>query len=394
MLAELALQLYAVLAPPRFDLLARAGAPISVKDPRLGSRPNPAFWDHDANGYRNASVPREAFVVAMGDSQTYGHGVWRGQNWPHQLEERVGRAVYGIANGGWGPTQNLLELDRALALRPRLVIQAFYTGNDLFDCFETVYGDRQLPELATTDATLVRELRAAEESEPLRGRYDRLYALVYGTAPGAQPEEPRGDLGRYSKLYRLASLARRVFDRKLHPPSWEEEKRKALAEPGRRHCQVFESGGIRTILTPALRASAMDLQDPRLAEGFRIALEALRRMDERVRGSGSEFLVLLIPTKELVFGDLALRTLPEAPDYRRLIETEETVRSQAMDFLRSHGVPFVDALPALRESLVRGVQPYKESPDGHPNPAGHRVIADVVAKEMARRGLAATPRGH
>ncbi len=67
---------------------------------------------------------------------------------------------------------------------------------------------------------------------------------------------------------------------------------------------------------------------------------------------------------------------------------EETVRSQAMDFLRSHGIPFVDALPALRESLARGVQPYKESPDGHPNPAGHRVIADVVAEEMERRGLA------
>ncbi len=98
-------------------------------------------------------------MVAMGDSQTYGTGVWRAQNWPHQLQELVGHRVYGISCGGWGPTQSLLELDRALALKPRLIVEAFYTGNDLFDCFETVYYDHQLPELATTDPKSTQAIR-------------------------------------------------------------------------------------------------------------------------------------------------------------------------------------------------------------------------------------------
>lgn len=391
-LAELALQLYTLLSPRR-NILARAGAPIWLPDPRLGKRPNPDFWDHDANGYRNPSVPAEAFVVAMGDSQTYGTGVWRSQNWPHQLQERVGRSVYGISCGAWGPTQSLFELERALAFKPRLIVEAFYSGNDLFDCFETVYADHQLKELATTDEKSAQAIRSAEASETLDARYERLYGLALGTSPETPPAGIRGYLSRNSKLYRLASLTRQVIDRKLRPIRWEEEKQDAKEEPGRTNDQVFESAGARTIFTSVLRSAAMDLEDPRIAEGLRIALEALVRMDARTRKAGTGFLVVLIPTKELVFRDLALPALPDARSYRRLVEMEEALRSEVMEFLRKHDIGFVDALPPLRESLARGEQPYKESADGHPNPAGYRAISGVVAGEMERRGLAAKPRG-
>ena len=64
-----------------------------------------------------ASVPEVAFVVALGDSQTYGTGVRREENWPHRLQETIGRPVYGISCGGWGPVQGFLLMDQALALR-------------------------------------------------------------------------------------------------------------------------------------------------------------------------------------------------------------------------------------------------------------------------------------
>jgi hypothetical protein len=403
-LAELALQLYSILAPPRLDLLARARARISLKDPRLGLRPNPAFWDHDTEGYRNASIPREAFVVAMGDSHTYGTGVWREQNWPHRLQELVGHRVYGISCGGWGPVQNLLELDRALSLKPRLIVQALYTGNDLYDCFQMVYHFHQLPELATTDSESAQAIRAAESAEPLRQRYDRLYELVRGIHPEPEPANPagapaprspgfRGFLRGHSKLYQLASLTQQLVTRKLQPRGWEAEKREAQTGLGKEYDRIFEAGGARTIFTPVFRSTAMDLNDPRIAEGFRIALETLLRINGRVREARTEFLVVLLPTKELVFRDLAVKARFDARDYWWVVEKEEVLRSQTMDFLRSHGIPFVDALPALRESLAGGVQPHQESSDGHPNPAGHRIIAGVVAAEMERRGLAVELRG-
>ena len=77
-----------------------------LKDPRLGIRPNPAFWDHDANGYRNASVPAEAFVVAMGDSQTYGTGV-------------LARAELAAPAAGTGGPQRLRDLLRRHGVRRR-----------------------------------------------------------------------------------------------------------------------------------------------------------------------------------------------------------------------------------------------------------------------------------
>ena len=164
--------------------------------------------------------------------------------------------------------------------------------------------------------------------------------------------------------------------------------------PAGRYDQIFESAGARTIFTSVLRSTAMDLEDPRIAEGLRIALEALVRMDARAREAGTGFLVVLIPTKELVFRDLALPALPDARDYRRLVEKEEVLRSE-VDGIPSktrHSASWMRC-PPLRESLARGEQPYQESADGHPNPAGYRVIAGVVAGEMERRGLAAKPRG-
>ena len=43
------------------------------------------------------------------------------------------------------------------------------------------------------------------------------------------------------------------------------------------------------------------------------------------------------------------------------------------------GIPYCEVLPALRASLASGVQPYHVSRDGHPNEAGHAVIARAVA---------------
>ncbi|MGH9368457.1 MAG: GDSL-type esterase/lipase family protein [Thermoanaerobaculia bacterium] len=388
LVAEAVLQLFSLLVPARMDFLRQARAPISLKDARLGLRPNPDFPDHDAGGYRNASVPPEADVVALGDSHTYGTGVRREENWPHRLAERTGRTVYGISCGGWGPTQSLILFDGALALKPRLVVEAFYTGNDLFDCFDTVYGDHGLPQLATDEPASAQAIRAAERREPLKERYDGLYRLLLEGTPAGAPPPPafrarslRSFLREHSKLYQLASVARYRVTRMFRRSGWEAEKEKARQGPAREFYRIFEQGAFRTIFTPVYRTAAMDLEDPRIAEGLRIALEALRSMSERAREAGTELLVLLIPTKELVFRDEAAKA-PPAEDYWWVIEKEQIIRTRTMEFLRGRGIPFLDTLPALRESLARGLQPYPESADGHPNPEGHRIIAGVVAAEM------------
>jgi len=89
--------------------------------------------------------------------------------------------------------------------------------------------------------------------------------------------------------------------------------------------------------------------------------------------------VLLVPTKELVFEELWGNP---STSYRVLTENEELFWRIAKDFFEENGIEYVDALPALRQQLTSGIQPYQVSRDGHPNEEGHRAIARLVATRI------------
>jgi len=103
-----------------------------------------------------------------------------------------------------------------------------------------------------------------------------------------------------------------------------------------------------------------------------------------VKAINISFLVLLIPTKELVFKAVLFnKHEPLTQVYKNLLENEELMWEQTKTFLLAHNISFVDALPALRESLRPGQQPYRMSWDGHPNEIGHRAIAALVLSEAS-----------
>jgi len=105
------------------------------------------------------------------------------------------------------------------------------------------------------------------------------------------------------------------------------------------------------------------------------------------------FLVVLIPTKELVFKELVDRDAPRSnPEYDRLIASETGFWEQTKSDLHDHGIEWVDALPALRKTLMARKSPYSPTPDGHPNATGYRAIADAVVAALSERGwLGTTP---
>src|SRR5262249_21274842 len=133
--AEGALRLLAahVVAVDRM-LEPRETTPM-LPDTVMGRRGNPRWFDHDSLGFRNeqkAGASNSADAVTIGDSQTYGVGVTREQAWPAQLSALSRRQVYSMSLPGWGPAQGYLVLDRALQFHPKLLVYAFYFGNDLF----------------------------------------------------------------------------------------------------------------------------------------------------------------------------------------------------------------------------------------------------------------------
>lgn len=369
-----------------------------VPDDRLGHRPAAGFFEHDSRGFRNPRALEHADLVALGDSQTYGTSVAAEDAWPRQLGAITGVSAYNMAFGGYGPTHSLALLDEALALEPAVVVEAFYAGNDLWDCFNMVVARRQLPELMSDDVELARRIREVERSDPIVPRLELLSgAYRRGDFGAASPQvsregPPPGQLpgyrrfpADYSGIYAVARGLRRELTRagaRFGADDWSWLKAKAESSNGL--WEVLEFSGFRTIAVPQYRDVALNLTDPRIFEGHRLALEAIRRMHARVLARGADFLVVLIPTKEAVFEGL----VPEAqrtPDLSALIQHERQVWERTKTALREAGIEFVDVLPSLKRRLERGEQPYFINQDGHPNSVGQRAIAGSVAEWMANR---------
>ncbi|MEE8320750.1 MAG: hypothetical protein V3R68_02775, partial [Gammaproteobacteria bacterium] len=119
-----------------------------LKDPLVKGRAKQLFPDmgevgpNDLLGFRNAAVPNDADIIIIGDSQTYGLNAIMQENWPHYFSENlpVGVSVYSMATGGWGAVQYFYASAKAPVFAPRMIIIAFYTGNDSLETFSMVSG--------------------------------------------------------------------------------------------------------------------------------------------------------------------------------------------------------------------------------------------------------------
>ena len=395
--SELTLYLFAFVSPRVDRLLAspwisRDYSP-TVPDERLIFRPNPAIPGHDSKGFRNPEVPTKAQIVALGDSQTYGTGVDAKEAWPRRLETMIGKTVYSMAFGGFGPVHSLILWDEAVALQPNVVIEAFYAGNDLWDSFNLVYNWKQLPELRSSDPALQASIREAEQSESIANRANKIHKMALEKPNVAVGEEsrnatqngflPKRLLSQHSKIYGLLRRTKYEFLSWVHKrnnstrETWIREK--AFAETHPESYQVYDDGQFQTIFMSEYRFSVLNLGDPRIAEGLEISLKAIKKMHQLATDRDIRFLVVLVPTKETVFRDLWKHP---STSYRSLIINEERFWSITKNFFSYNGIEYLDSLPVLKKQLALGIQPYPVSSDGHPNEHGHIAIADLVASHL------------
>lgn len=365
----------ACLVSPRVSALLSARGGLEIQDKKLGFRPNPAFFDHDAGGFRNKSVPQRADVVVLGDSMSYGTWVRREEAWPQRLQALARIDAYNMAYSGYCPVTSLLMLDEALELRPTLVIEALYGGNDFYESYAFVYREGKAPEFKTTDNSRLEALDKQDSEDSIA---DRSLALF----------EPRRGLkeflGRYCRTYGLLWLAKAVFVPD-HTWPWFWLKFRAGGFPG---WVPMEFDGFRTILSPDYRLLGLNLDDARIREGLLITLKCLRTINERLLERKVKFLVLYLPTKELVVEELLKdKTSRNSRSCQVLVENEKAALHVLEGFCRDQRISFVDATLALTASIREGKQPFLINHDAHPSAAGHNVIASVILEEIQRAGL-------
>jgi len=382
---ELLLQAAALLFPPVYRILMIGGEPALVQsiipDERLAHKGNPQYPEHDSWGFRNESVPQEAEVVVLGDSQTYGTGVNPKEAWPRQVESKSGIKVYNMAFPGWGPVESLILQSEIERLSPAVIVQAFYFGNDLYDSYESVYENHQYSELQSSDPEASEKIAEAEAVDPLALKISRLFHGKPKTASLA--DSIRGVLSNHSRLYGLARATLRTYENRQGPTGWATQKRKAREMP--ELFQVFESGNLRTVFTPAYRLAGLDQGDPRIREGLRVSLEAISRIAERAGSRQISFMVLLIPTKEFAFGSAVGSPTADLPDvYADLLENERQALEMTKSYLSARSIHFIEGAPIFQACIQEGIQLYRESNDGHPNPLGHEALANLVIPEILK----------
>lgn len=352
-----------------------------LTDPVLGQRLKPFVLGHDAKGFRNDSVPERADVVALGDSQTWGVNVTREHAWPQQLGRLTNRRVYNMGLGGYGPVQYWALTDEALTLAPRTLVVGLYFGNDLYDAYAMAYQYDAHAPLRRPDAP-------ADIADDTVGRraeeyWNQEFAFTYGygvSGAGSWADWLRGH----------TVIGRRLDQAGLWPSRVNLQYKigRAWAERHPDRGAFFEGeGAARTVFTTAYRQAAVDLSEPRIAEGLRITKELLTRINAKAEASGTRLLVVLIPTKESAYADvLRERGARLHETHEKLIRQEAAARAEIQALCERERVACADALPRLSEGIRSGAQLYSQGSESHPHASGYALIAAVARDELARRG--------
>ena len=337
----------------------------TVKDDVLGAVPSrhTQAGGLDAWGFRNDAVPDTADIVVIGDSQTYGYASTMHDSWPYALGRLTGRRVYTMALGGYGPNQYLhLLKTKALSLKPRMIIVGLAMGDDFANAFLITYGLDHWAYLRALPAEKV--------------------AFDIWEAPAAPTwhKKARIWLSRHSVAYQIIVhgpvLGRLFGEIEIQNALRLFESASLLSVPERNISEVFLPKGY-------LRRN--DQHDPRIREGMRITLALFAEMNDICRRNHVEFLVTVIPTKEMVFTEyfasdpsLALRDV-----LHRLVANERIGRETVFRFFTESKIAYADALPALQRAAEHKIFT-RLAGDMHPNRDGYRVIAEAAFEAVKK----------
>ncbi len=336
----------------------------------------------DSEGFRN-DAPRDPIAIAaLGDSFTDALTMRREDAWPARLEAALGVPVQNYGTAGFGPQQERLVLeDFALRHHPRVVILAFFAGNDFRDAeaFESVQRAEKQPDLP----------KLGWPVKPIFTRMDTWFlgsAVQAATRVLARPSDVPPDVA--TATARLTSPATATgavasFDRGVFTVA-------------------VQSRVLRwAFMPPYLNLLNFDEHDLSARRGWTLIQENLRAMQQESRAAGAEFIVAFIPFKSQVYLPLldrsldrpslaaalhfSLRDRPNAPDVDRLMRNRLVENDMMARFCQDAGIPMLDLTPILQARVEAGEQMYFAD-DSHLNEAGEAELASALAAMLASRG--------
>ncbi len=343
-----------------------------IGDPHLRFHIAPHDTGHDANGLRNASVPQQADIVALGDSLTYGINAPAHASWPGHLKTILNTETYNMGLGGYGPLQYLYLMQKEVPkYKPKVAIVAIYMGNDMMDTFsltqhESYWHPYRLSARTGSGVTEFDRVGLRDWDQAQSGRF--LGGL-------------RDWLSHHSMAYSVfRAVVLSPIAAKLKAPST------PSADPSVLMPWISQTTGqLVTVFTSGARITAMDPALPEAEEGIRIAERALRETQAAAASNGHRLVIAILPTKERVYcAALKAAQAKLPPAHIRLCEVEPQVVKRLMETARAAGAVVVDTSPALERAALRGEAIYPPTDDGHPISAGYKIMATEIAAAIGQ----------
>ncbi|HEX3646673.1 MAG TPA: hypothetical protein VHT95_13755, partial [Vicinamibacterales bacterium] len=288
------------------DIVRMGYVPASVSDGLL----HRFAFQTDDEGFRNARVRERIDVAALGDSFTDAMTLPIEDAWPTRLERQTGMVVQNYGTAGFGPQQELLTL-RTYAVRhhPRIVVLAYFAGNDLFDAeafddFSRSGGTVRRPEqgwrikdvVSRADTWfLVSAIRATgtwlSKLERAEAREDAGLSAPSGDGSTARPG---------TDATSGATVPGVAFDRGLF----------TAAVAGHTVRWAF--------MPPYLNTLTFSERELASRRGWALTRQALGEMQDVSRGVGATFVVVFLPFKSQVYLPWLAQSQP-APDLSRAL---------------------------------------------------------------------------
>jgi len=290
---------------------------------------------------------------------------------------------YGTAGFGPGQERRVLE-EYVLRRRPRVVVVAFFAGNDLQDAERFKRFEQ--------DASFRPSFAYGWQFKEVVARFDNLYvvsvargiaSLFAPSAPGR--EEPSEAHGYSGDDPAEPGATRAGFDRGLF----------TVPVAGRTLRFAFLPAYLNT-----LRFSRGELE---AWPGWALTREAYRDMSREARAAGARFVVMFIPHKAQVYLPLLRASLPPAElardlvatlrqpfqplhplDLEAMLENRLAMNGLMRDFCAQEGIEFLDLTEALQARVARGQNVYFPD-DSHWNAAGHETASEALEARLRAR---------
>lgn len=368
------------------DLVEMAVIPSEVSRARVNHYPVRT----DREGFRNGATREHIAIAALGDSFTDALMLSVGQAWPARLEQILGMPVQNYGTAGFGPQQELYVLqDYAIKHRPRVVVVAYFAGNDIFDAQYFARFEQSKAEPAEMAGWRIKKIVMRYETlysyTLLRVAFHGMFRKGNTDAPA---DHPSRDAANTASELATRALPRAYFDR------------------GMFHVPIAGHDAAFALMPPYLRTLTYSRAALEALPGWALTRHAYQEMKQLADQQGARLVVMYIPFKSQLYLPLLERSFPTEELNRDLkfyfrenqSDADATTMNKNLfaqnemmkDFCAEAGILLLDLTPALRRQIEQGNSMYF-SDDAHWNTAGHDLAARELAEFLKQHRLVSVP---